>query len=90
MGDVEDGPREAADRLFQHFLADHVEVVGGLVQDQEVGAGQHELREGDAAAFAAGQIRDALEDIVPGEQEGGEHAADSGAARRAPDRSRRS
>ena len=49
-----------------------------LVQDQKIGLGEHELCQRDAAALAAGEIRDALEDIVPGEEEGSQHAADLG------------
>ena len=53
-------------------------MVGGLVQDEEIGLRQHQLRQGDPAPLAAAQIPDALEHVVPGEEEGRQHAADLG------------
>ncbi len=48
-------------------------MVGGLVQNQEIGIAQHELGQGDPAPFPAAQIPDVLEHIVPGEQESGQN-----------------
>ncbi len=53
-------------------------MVGGLVQDQEIGLGEHQLGQGDPASLAAAQVSDALKHVVAGEQEGGQHVADLG------------
>ena len=42
----------------QHGLG--VEVVGGLVEQQQVGLAQQQLAQRDAAPLAAGQVRDRL------------------------------
>ena len=62
--------------VLQHFLGDQVEVVGRLVEDQEVGFGEHEFGEGYTPFFAAAQVADPLEDLFTGKEEGGEQAPD--------------
>ena len=78
VGDVEHSSRVVDQGVLQDFLGGNVQVVGGLVQDQEVGLGEHKLCQGDPASFSAAQVFDALEHVVAGEQEGGQHVADLG------------
>ena len=49
------GTVELQQRLLEHVLGGHVQVVGWLVKNQEVDGIQHQLAEGKSAAFATGQ-----------------------------------
>src|SRR5690606_37417556 len=66
------------ERLDEDGLARHVEVVGRLVEDEEVGGGEERAGEGEPALLAAGEHADGLEDVVAAEQERAEEAAQLG------------
>ena len=51
-------------------------MVGGLVQDQEIGLGEHELGQGYTSSFAAGKRGDFLKNIISGKEERRQHVAD--------------
>src|SRR5438270_5870303 len=56
VADDGDAAREIEDRLLQGAERVDVEVVGGLVEEEDVAAGAQELREMDAIALPAGQV----------------------------------
>ena len=43
-------------------------MIGGLIEEEEIGPGLHELGQCQPAAFSAGEGRDGLVDVVPDEQ----------------------
>ena len=53
MGHIKHGARIAAEGAFQYLLGRDVQMVGGLVQQKEIGIGEHELGQGHASAFPA-------------------------------------
>src|SRR5262249_58139236 len=57
VGDEQDGAVVRLDRVLERLPALDVEVVGGLVEDQEVGAARDQLRQRQPPALAAGQYR---------------------------------
>ena len=75
MGNEDHRAGELLKRSQQHVLGAQVEVVGGLVEQQEI-AGHHEhARQRVAVALAPGEHADGLEDVVLGEQEAAQDAA---------------
>ena len=48
------------ERLLEHFLGLHVEVVGGLVEDQEVVGLEEELQQGKTCALTPAEYLDLL------------------------------
>ena len=68
-------PRELPQRFEQHVLGAQVEVVGRLVEQQEIGRPQQHARQRVAVALAAREHADALEDVVVGKQETAEQGA---------------
>ena len=60
MADQQDGPLVALQKAFQPFGRRDVQVVGRLVQNQQVGPGQDDLRQGEPRLLAAGTRPDAL------------------------------
>ena len=66
MGDIENGSLIGVQRIFQNFLGDQIQMVGGLVQDQKIGLGEHELGKGYASLLAAAQIPDPFKDFFTG------------------------
>jgi len=70
--DEEDGSAEAANRVEEDILGAHVEMVGGLVEEKEVGWGDEHLGHGVAIALAAGEDSEGLEHIVAGKHEAAE------------------
>ncbi|AFJ34468.1 30S ribosomal protein S5 [Mycobacterium sp. H4Y] len=56
VGDRQDRARIRGEVLFEPLHALGVEVVGGLVEEQQVGLGQEQLAQRDAAALTAGQV----------------------------------
>ena len=75
VADEHDGAGELDERLLEHVDRVDVEVVRGLVeQDQRVGRDEH-LREGEAGALAAGEDAHTLLDVVAVEEEGAEQPA---------------
>ena len=75
MGDIKHGAGVAVQGLLQNLLGDDVQMVGGLVKNQEIGLGEHQLRQRDASPFAAGELRDSFEHIVAGEKKSGQGAS---------------
>ena len=69
VGDEDDGAGEGGDGVEEYVFGAHVEVVGGLVEEKEVGGRDENLCEGEAVAFAAGEDAEGLEDVVAGEEE---------------------
>ena len=74
--DEEDGAGEVADGVEQDVLGAQVEVVGGLVEQEEVRGRDEHLGHGVAVAFAAGEDAEFLEDVVAGEHEAAEEGAE--------------
>ena len=64
VGDQQHRAREAGERVLERLAALEVEVVGGLVEDQQVGVGAGQQREREALRLAAGESREALADVV--------------------------
>ena len=69
MGDTDDGALEDGKRFFQHPKRGEVEVVGGLIEDDEVSAIFENLGQHEASAFATGEEIDSLIDAVIAEEE---------------------
>ena len=76
MGDEDQRAAVVHERVQQHFLGVEVEVVGGLVEDQEVARVQEHLGEGQPVALAARQHAHPLVDVVAAEEEAAEDVAD--------------
>ena len=55
MGDGNDGAFELDQGLLQHLLGGDVQVICGLIQDQEGALSEHELSEGQPGLFASAQ-----------------------------------
>ena len=67
--DGEDGAVEILQSAFQHFAAVHVQMVGRLVEKEEVVALEHQFAQRHAALLAAGEHGDLLVDVVAGKEE---------------------
>ena len=74
VGDEQHGALPGADAVLEPLDRDDVQVVGGLVEEQEVGLADQRLREADAPAPAAGQLADRL---VGGQHHLGHHQLDA-------------
>ncbi len=74
--DEEDGAGELFDGVEEHVFGAHVEVVGRLVEQEEVGGRDEHAGEGVAVALAAGEHAEGLEDVVAGEHEAAEEIAE--------------
>ena len=61
---------------LQLFFGVHIEVVGGLVEDQEVGGAAHQFAEADFGLLAAGEDPDFALDVLGCEAAFGEGRAD--------------
>ena len=61
---------------MQRFLGRQVQVVGGFIQQEQVGALQNQTRQRQAAALAAGDGVHVLKDIIPAEHKPGQKVAD--------------
>ena len=55
MGDKDDGARELAEKVFQPENGFGVQMVGGLVQQQQIRLGRQSAAEGHSPLFAAGE-----------------------------------
>ena len=76
MRNVEDRSGVAVQCLLQDFLGCDIQMVGRLIEDQEVGLGEHQLCERDTTALTTGEGRDQLKYIIVGKKKGGEHVSD--------------
>ena len=68
VGDADDGAFEDGEGFLQHAEGGEVEVVGGLVEHDEVAAVFEDFGEHEAGAFASGEEVDALVDAVVAEE----------------------
>ncbi len=75
MGNDEEGAGVVDECFLQDVLRLHVEVVGGLVENEEVGRADQHADQGDAGALAAAEDSDFFEDIVAFEEETAEDIA---------------
>ena len=69
VGDEDERAGEFEEIVFQDFERGDVEVVGGLVEEQDVGGLEHEPGDEDAGALAAGEVADGLVELFAGEEE---------------------
>ena len=68
MRDQHQRPAKFEQALFQNFQRGDVEIVGRLVQQQHVRRLEHELRDQNARAFAAGKPAHRLIQLVAREE----------------------
>ena len=76
MGDEEDGAGVVLERRFQELERLDVEVVGGLIEHEDVGGAREEPREEQAVALAAGEHRHSCVRAARREEEVAEVAHD--------------
>ena len=69
MGDDDDRARRVAQERLERLARRDVEVVGRLVEQQQVGGLEAQQRQLQARPLAAGQLLDRLEDVLAAEQE---------------------
>jgi hypothetical protein len=74
VGDEQHGARPGADAVFQPLDGDDIEVVGGFVEQQQVGLADQRLGEAHPAAPATGQFADWL---FGGQGHLGDHQVDA-------------
>ena len=72
MGDDEDGPLVCGDEPAQPLHALQIEMVGRLVEEQQVGSAKKELRERDAHLPAARELGTRAVEVLDAEAEAGE------------------
>ena len=65
-------PLELHQRVLQRLAALEVEVVGRLVEDEDVGAGGDQDRQREPPLLAAGDVGELFLDVVAGEEEAAE------------------
>ncbi len=75
MGDEHHRAAVPDQGLLEHLLGRDVEVVGGLVEEQEVGLLERDLAEQQAGALPAAQLTDQLVHVVAAEEQGAEYGA---------------
>ena len=71
VGDEDQRAGKVEEILFEDFERGDVEVVGGLVEQQNVGGLEHEFGDENAGALAAGEVADGLVELFAGEEEAG-------------------
>src|SRR5262249_3433853 len=76
MGDENYGAGEFFKRLQEDILGAQVEMVGGLVEQQEIRRMQQHARQSITIALATGKHADGLEDLVIGEKKTTQQAAE--------------
>ena len=69
MGDQHQRAGKFRQALFQHFQRRDIEIVGRLVQQQQVSGLQHQLGDEDAGPLAAGKVGDRMVELLAGEEE---------------------
>ena len=75
VGDEHHRPLEGRKRVLERLAALDVEVVGRLVEDQDVGAGGDEDRQREAPLLAAGDVVERFLHVGAGEEEAAEQVA---------------
>ena len=78
MRDEDEGVGVVVEIVLEPVAGFEIEVVGGLVEQQEVGLLQQELGEGDAHLPAAGEFFGVALPVFLGEAEAAEDGADLG------------
>ena len=68
MGHQQRCAREGRDRLFEHFERGNVEIVGWLVEHENIGGLEHHARNMRAREFAARKHRHRLKKLFIAEQ----------------------
>ena len=71
MGHIEQSPGIVVQRLLKDLLGGDVQMVRGLVQNQEVCLGKHKLSQRNPSPFSAAAFSDQFKNIIPGEQKSG-------------------
>src|ERR1035437_1332354 len=69
VGDQHQRAGEIGEAVFEHFEGGDVEIVGGLVEQQQVGGLEHETRDQDARLLAGGEARYGPIELAAVEQE---------------------
>lgn len=69
VGDEDDGTFEGFERFFEDLKGGDVEIVGGFVEDEDVGGLEHHARDVDAGELAAGEIAHLLLELFVSEEE---------------------
>ncbi len=69
VADEYDGAGEIRQRILEDLLGGQVEVVGGLVEKEQVALVEHQPRQRQPAAFAAGKLAHPLEDVIATEEQ---------------------
>ena len=59
--------------IFQNLFGVNIQVVGRLVEKQEIGFGKHKFCQGDTSLFSTGNL---FIDILPGKEKSSEDIAD--------------
>lgn len=75
VGNDEESTGVVDERLLQDVLRLHVEVVGGFVEDQEVGRAHQHTDEGDTGSFSATEDADLFKNVVTFKKEAAENIA---------------
>lgn len=78
MADHDDGPGVVAEILADDFLGFGVEVVGWLVEEDEIRALHEDFAEGDASFFSRGEDGNGFMNIVIVKEEVGEETTEFG------------
>src|ERR1700687_3641300 len=81
MRDEDNGSVVVGERFQQDVFGAHVEMVCGLVQQKEICRMQQHSQQRVAVALAAREHADALENVIGGEQEASQKAAQLGLRR---------
>src|SRR5262249_42161905 len=76
VGDEDESTGKFEKAFFEDFEGGDVEVVGGLVEEKDVGGLKHQLSDQDAGALAAGEIADGTIEVFAGEEEASGPAGD--------------
>ena len=64
MGDEDERALEFEEGFFEDFQGGDVEVVGGLVEQEDVGGLKHEAGDEDAGALSATEAADGLVELL--------------------------
>ena len=75
MGHEQHRARIFPQHLLQGLLADDIHMIGGLVQNQQIGPGLQHLAQGQPHLLAAGKLAHEFRHILPGEQKAPQGAA---------------
>ena len=71
----DDGAVELADGLLEYILGSHIEMVGGLVEDEKVDLLEQKFDHGQTAAFTTREYLDLLVGCLATKHEGSEDIA---------------